>query len=270
MKAQRRHDLQTNSLAKVISGGPSNYGRFGGRILLVVLVALVVFFLVRYRISSSRESARLARENLSAARSIISNLHFADLLNAPPTEAASLRRRWTAEVSTALEEAARLSDEPEILAEILLARGDLNWALSTLTDIPGAATQPTLRMEQTKEELIIGAAESYTGVLNEYPGDTAAVIGARFGLAAVAENRGNWDEARQQYQAIIDNTAVAEAYRGQARLRVERATEWSKPVLLAEPTSQPSTDRTGIPFVTPTTAPSTTSATTTATTRPPP
>jgi len=263
MKAERRHELQTNTLAKVITGAPSAYSRYGGRVLLALTAAVLVFVLVRYRVSSSRESARLARENLAAARTTISNLHFADLLNAPPSEAASLRRRWTAEASTALEEAARLSDEPQILSEVLLARGDLNWALSTLTEVPGAATQPSLRMEMTPQQLVTGAEESYTGVLNQYPDETPAVVGARFGLAAVAEDRANWDEAKKQYQAIIDNPKIAEAYRGQARLRLEKAAEWSQPVLLVEPTSQPATtQRPGIPFAPPSTAPSTQPATT--------
>jgi hypothetical protein len=262
MKAERRHELQTNELAKVITGAPSAYSRYGGRVLLVVVAAALVFVLVRYRVTSSRESARLARENLAAARTTISNLHFADLLNAPPSEAASLRRRWTAEATTALEETARLSDEPQVMAEVLLARGDLNWALSTLTEIPGAATQPSLRMEQTKEQVLAGAEESYTGVLNQYPDETAAVVGARFGLAGVAENRGNWDEAKKHYQWIADNEKLAQAYRGQAKLRLERAPDWSQPVLLVEPTSQPSTDRTSIPFAPPSTAPTTQGATT--------
>src|SRR5688572_2827793 len=210
MKAERRHELQTNELAKVITGAPSAYSRYGGRVLLVVIAAVLVFVLVRYRITSSRESARMAREYLAAARTTISNLHFADLLNAPPNEAASLRRRWTSEASTALEEAGRMSEEPQVLSEVLLARGDLNWALSTLAEIPGAATQPSLRMEETREQLLAGAAESYTTILNQYPDETPAVVGAHFGLAAIAETKGNWDEARQHYQAIVDNPKIAE------------------------------------------------------------
>jgi hypothetical protein len=260
MKAQRRHELQTNELAKVITGAPSAYGRYGGRVLLVIVAAVLVVVLVRYRINTSRESARLARENLVAARSVITNLHMADLLPVPPSESASLRRRWTAEATTALEEAARLSDEPQVLSEVLLARGDLNWALSTLSDVPGAATQPTLRMEQTPEQLINGAAESYTGVLNQYAEQTNAVIGAHFGLAGIAENRGNWDEAKQHYQSIIDNTKIAEAFRGQAKLRLENMHEWSQPVLLVPATTQ-AVER-GVPFVTSTTPSTTQSATT--------
>lgn len=260
MKAERRHELQTNELAKVITGAPSAYGRYGGRVLLVAVAAVLVFVLVRYRITASRESARMARENLTAARSIISNLHIADLLPAPPNEAASLRRRWTAEASTALEEAGRLSDEPQVLSEVLLARGDLNWALSTLTDVPGAATQPSLRMEETAEQLINGAAQSYTAILNQYPDETNAVVGAHFGLAGIAENRGNWDEARKHYQAIVDNPKIAEAFRGQAKLRIENAAQWSQPVLLVPATSQ-AVER-GVPFLNPSTAPTTQSATT--------
>ena len=263
MKAQRRHELQNNSLAKVITGAPSAYSRYGGRVLLVLVVAALVFVLVRYRVSSAREGARLARENLATARSAINNLHYADLLGAPPHEAASLRRRWVAEATDGLDQALQLSDEPEVQAEALLARGDLNWALSTLTEIPGAATQPTLRMEKTPEQLLTGAADSYTAVLNQNSQQTAAVVGARFGLAGIAENRGKWDEAKKQYQAIIDMPNIAEAYKSQARIRLEGAAEWSQPVLLVEPTSQPTTtQRSGIPFVTPSTAPSTQPTTT--------
>ena len=45
---ERRHDLKTNALARGVEGMPRSLREYGSRILLVVLVAAIVFLLVRY------------------------------------------------------------------------------------------------------------------------------------------------------------------------------------------------------------------------------
>jgi hypothetical protein len=69
----------------------------------------------------------------------------------------------------------------------------------------------------------------------------AAVVAAHFGLAAIYENAGQWDKAKQKYHQIIDDAGVAEAYKTQARIRLEKASDWSQPVLLVAAATQPAT-----------------------------
>ena len=48
MKAERRHDLKTNALARGLEGFPYYWRTYGSQALLVVLIFLIVFMLVRY------------------------------------------------------------------------------------------------------------------------------------------------------------------------------------------------------------------------------
>ena len=60
MKAQRRHELQRSDLAKVIKQAPGFWQQSGGRWLLGAIAVLVVVILIRYRISSTRQTAAQA------------------------------------------------------------------------------------------------------------------------------------------------------------------------------------------------------------------
>jgi hypothetical protein len=117
----------------------------------------------------------------------------------------------------------------------------LNWALAQMGDVPEAATQPSLRLDADPKALLGAAESAYTEVLTQYADQNTAVVAANFGLAAVYESLGNWDNAKQKYQQILDNPGTAEAYRTQAKFRLERVADWSKPVLLAAAT-QPATE----------------------------
>lgn len=260
MKAQRRHELKTNTLDKVLTGAPDATRKYAGMLLLVVLAAVAAYSLVRYRINSARESARVATENLSTARNYITQLgqlDFAPSYVAPPQTKAEFRKRWADDARTALDQVSQSANEPRLLAEALLAKGDLSWTLANLDELPGAATQPSLRVEGIQRELLDAAEDAYTQIGTLHPDQQASVIAAKFGLAAVAENRGEWDKAKAQYEAIVNDANAAEAFKTQARIRLEKAADWSTPVILAAATTQEA-----VPAL-PTAPPTTTSTPTT-------
>lgn len=82
-----------------------------------------------------------------------------------------------------------------------------------------------LNAEQ-RDRMIAQAAELYQRVVSDAGtarGMALQAIGARFGLAAIAETRGQPEEAKKQYQAVID-AAKAAGYAGladEARKRLE-------------------------------------------------
>jgi predicted negative regulator of RcsB-dependent stress response len=59
------------------------------------------------------------------------------------------------------------------------------------------------------------AQAAFERIINEFPEQTLALGSAKLGLAAIAEDRGEWDSAKKQYEAIADksgpfaNTAFA-------------------------------------------------------------
>jgi hypothetical protein len=123
----------------------------------------------------------------------------------------------------------------------------LNWTLANLPPLPGAATRPTLQLPQPQQEYLDQAAQAYDQVLQKYPKQSLAVVSAHFGLAAIAENRGDWDTARQQYEAVTKLKEASQAFRDQASTRLNELDKLKAPVLLApatEPTTQASTPTT--------------------------
>ena len=240
MKAERRHELQTNTLAQALAGAPAWWQKYGGRVLFLLVALVLAIVLIRYRIQSGRQAEQAARENLSVARSLINDLDNFNALSAQPDQLTIVRE----DATRALEAATSGSEDPATLAEILIARGDLYW---TLASVPtAAATQPATQAaepQRSPAELIEEAARAYQGVLDLYPEQTQSAIAARFGLAAIAEDRGNWDQAKGHYEAVANDTAVAQAYRSHATRRLEQLPELSKPILITQPSpaTQPTT-----------------------------
>ncbi len=265
MKAERRHELQQNTLDQALKRAPEAARKYGGMVLLVVLAAVVGYVLIRYRISSAREAEQVATENLATARTNINQLARLHLYPIPPQQMTEFRKQWSDDTRTAIDSITGSVNDPKLLAEALLARGDLNWALAQMDEPAGAATQPALRLEVDQKTLLSEAESAYTDVVTQYGNQKQTVVAAHFGLAAISENRGEWDKAKQTYEQIANDEAVAEAFRQQARFRLAQAGDWSRPVLITAAT-QPS-PATGVPFLNaptnPTTAPAAAPALTT-------
>src|SRR5215207_478363 len=94
MKAQRRHELQENELAKVIKRAPNFWQESGGKFLAVCVAITIIVVLIRFRISSNREGAVQATENLATARTVIDELDRTAMSNpGAPVELIASRRR---------------------------------------------------------------------------------------------------------------------------------------------------------------------------------
>jgi hypothetical protein len=264
MKAERRHELKQNSLVRSLEGIPNRGKEFASRLSLgLVLVALVVV-LIRYRMNSNAEQVAKARAFLAEANSSIRLLTSANpeqifdgslFFAFPGNEAREAQGRnevYTTGIKAVDDAlAAAPSGDAQIHAQALIARGDLNFSLANLPPIPGAATRPSLAPPAPQDQLLKDAESAYNQVLQQYPGDIAMVTSARFGIAAVAEDRAGldpagaaslWDKARDQYQAISDSSA-SQSLRVIADNRKALVDQLSKPPLVGlEPigTSRPS------------------------------
>src|SRR4051812_23888925 len=94
MKAQRRHDLKTNTLARGLENLPEASRQHGTKILVAVLGVLLVVFLVRQWLTSSREKAVAAAYSLNNARASIGQLDDAlDMGFMSPQIIADLRQQ---------------------------------------------------------------------------------------------------------------------------------------------------------------------------------
>lgn len=243
MKADRRHDLKTNALARGLEGLPNYWRDYGSRALLVVVVALIVYLLVRYwndRKASQAQQAALAMNTIQEKLEDIDRLSGAFSANA--SQVADLRQKDARDVEDAIDTVLDHARDARAKANAYLARGELNWKLANLPELPGADTRPSLKVGN-RDKLLDNAKSAYEEVLRSNSGDALDEFSARTGLAAIAEDKHDWDAARQQYQLVADS-GLPEAFRNYARKRLADLPNYQKPVLIAppEPQTQPSTE----------------------------
>jgi hypothetical protein len=67
MKAERRHELQENALARVIQNLPIAARLYADKILLVVVIILAIVMLIRWRINAAQERTLGAADALATA-----------------------------------------------------------------------------------------------------------------------------------------------------------------------------------------------------------
>jgi hypothetical protein len=133
-----------------------------------------------------------------------------------------------------LEIALRLAPDSQMKAEAYLAQGNLNWALANYPSLPAAATQPALALKKTSDEYLTAAQSAYSEILIDPLSENHhALTGARLGLAAIAENQGDWDGANRYYQQVSDDPATDPTFKEYAQARAKMLDNLKHPVLLA-------------------------------------
>src|SRR5882757_5010965 len=134
MKAERRHELQTNTLALWLRWkAPEVWAKYGTHILLGIIVIALGIVLARHLMNKPIEEANRAADNLAAAREQISEVAVG--MRAPSDARGIL---------TLIQQAMEGSKRPEIQSEAQLAMGDYYWTLFNTPQMPGADTQPTI------------------------------------------------------------------------------------------------------------------------------
>src|SRR5690554_192559 len=83
MKAERRHQLQENSLAHALASAPFYLQKYGTQILLGLLIVILAVVLIRNRASSAREARETVAQYLTTVRSDIDQLAASADLSKP-------------------------------------------------------------------------------------------------------------------------------------------------------------------------------------------
>jgi hypothetical protein len=244
MKAERRHELKDNSLAATLFNLPEIGKKYGSRIALgIILLGLIVFW-VRYRMSTNEEHLDKARHSLADAKLDLQRLK--NLASGQPGQESAVaqqRQIWYADALTDADNAIASAgnQDLQLKAQALICKGDANFNLANLPDLPGAATQPSLQTQPDKTELLGEAEEAYKQVLLDFPQQHFESMAAHFGLAAIAENRAalgidpstdQWNEAHLQYQAILDDDSVTPPFKDYALYRQQLIPQLQQPALI--------------------------------------
>jgi tetratricopeptide (TPR) repeat protein len=249
MKPERRHELQTNTLAASLGGMPEWLRQNALRIVIILAIALLTYSAVQFRNNSRLRRQADAAQSLTTLRQrvrAISAIYY-DQSQAMTQQELALRRDGYADsAQSTFDEVIADTDEsdPAFRAQAYLLHGDLNWTLANLPMLPAAATQPSLRVRQSSQELLDGAARDYQRVIDDYPEQTLARDSALFGLAAVAEDRAAFDDAAQRYQQIMNDDSFPQSLRDAAKTKLADLDKMRKPIyfgLYPRPTTQPTT-----------------------------
>jgi hypothetical protein len=261
MKAERRHELQQNSLAGFLENFPIYLRVYADRILLVVVLILMVVVLIRWRMNANATRAVQLGNDLATAKGAVQQLANIDPMG-PGEQLATIRGQKIDEVNQAIDNIANNSSsvDPAIQAQALVTKADLNWALANSPPLRGAATQPMLQLPKSSTEYLDTAADAYQQVLKSYPDQKDAVLSSEFGLAAIEENRHNWDGATKYYEQI-KSSDVEPMYKDLADARIKSLPDLKEPLLIGTLTTKPA-GMTPLVFA-PTSQPATTQPTTT-------
>lgn len=249
MKAERRHELHTNTLAQFLTDLPLYLRFHANKILIGVIVICLAVLLIRHRITSAAEAKLQTQAALQTAEVGIDQLRLADRGETTDAGRAANRRKivdgLTASINQVLDNTSDAT-EPGIRAEALLAQGDMYWTLANLPRIPGAATQPSLSMGKTTDQFLDDAEASYQRILKSYDSLKVAKATALFGLAAIEENRGNWDKAAGYYKQITGDASISRMFKDFADQRIIVIPQIKVPVFTGtfsstQPSTAPST-----------------------------
>jgi hypothetical protein len=193
MKAQRRHELKENVLARELDqmrGLLSRYGNWiAGGIAAVVVVFLVVWY---YHSRSVRELS----EEQARLDSLVSEPNFTD--------------EQRLEGLTGLADHAR---SPVVGASAAVTAGDM---LSERY-LDGMRRTPPEDSPQTRQQ----AEKSYRLAIEKYPERKLFAARAHFGLAVLAETAGDFATAKGEYEQVVRlvDATYPVAVEAQGRLR---------------------------------------------------
>ena len=228
--SDRPLDPDANALERGLRRAPSFLAEYGSYLLLaaVLAVALVWFY------NSRRDSEQLQQQATSQA--LVNMARVVDGARQLRTFAAVLPSddldRRKAELASEFEAYAPLAAEAAgddgARAHGLRLRGDFGWIMATFpAGRPAtrpAATQPAEDLTPAPATRPAGswldeATAAYTQLIERYPGPAGDNLAALFGLAAVAEQRGDFDAAAGRYDAVMARPEYGESAKAAARDR---------------------------------------------------
>ena len=251
MDSQHRHELKTNALASGLTSLPELFRKHSSKLLTVVAIVLLVVAAVRYK--RSQDAVREMEVSQSLASGLASLAELNSRIYSPLGLLSEERQKMCDDaetnVKTAVEKVVNESDpkhDAGRLATAYAALGDLYWTLANHSPI--ATTQPATQPTTRPTHYLDLSRDAYLKVTKDFADQTQIVTAARFALAAIAENKRDWNAARGEYRAILESTTVLAADKLMAERRIAGVDELEKP-LLRLPASQPVIDL-------PTTAPS--------------
>jgi hypothetical protein len=242
MKAERRHELKTNSLADTLRDLPELARQWGSTVLLVGVVVALAILLLRVRANNAAARRIVNAQSIESAHEQIFRLQklYTELGQITDPEPALMQEFKAARdeyVNNALSELQSVqrdsgADDVTLAAE-QETEGDLYLTLAQAPDLPGSDQDSSLKLSRSSDSYLKDAASCYQQILDKYPTQSLSVQNARFGLATIATDQGLWDAAKAKYQDIVDASGSSPAVRKLAQSDLDNLDALKTAVYLA-------------------------------------
>lgn len=220
--------------------GPELLQKHAANILMVTLLLIAAGF---YFYSRSRnKAAEQAATNQNTAIAYDFAQQARSMFESPVANDAAARDRQlkARDVFTTVELVLSSDASPEQKVAAQLSKAEILWQLANAPDNSLATTQPAAGFTvKPPSSYLDDAEQAYTEILSKYPDQKEYAAISLISLAAIAETREKFDDARKWYDQVLGDAAIRSVYHDIATSRKEGLVDLAKPRLLAVPTSQP-------------------------------
>ena len=248
MKAEERHRLKTNELAQSLSQIPQYISKHSNQILTIALIVLVITVggLWAYRSWAGGKQKRFEQLNLQLMRTTrmqmeALNQAFAQTqpTGEPPPPASPYDADAVASVLGNLSEESPGTPvaKTALLQQAEVIRSALFFSEQDITD-----EQKSQMLEQIKG--------IYELIRQQYPDDALAQGTAQMGLALVAEEQEQWDQASKIYEEVIaagQGNLAGTVYPLLARRRLDIMENFTTPIVFPLTPPVPEFDLSSLP-----------------------
>ncbi|MBN2211314.1 MAG: hypothetical protein JW709_07955 [Sedimentisphaerales bacterium] len=231
MKSEERHKLKTNELADSLVSlrewVKNNASQIVGGVMIIAAIIIAVQWWFNTRVQGTQHNA----VNLQQQIMNVERLQWNAVAQAQDPEAEKNAALLTtgynvqAEVDS-LKQLAKKGAKAGLGATALLAEADALRSRLLYSTEPMDAAE--------KEDILSQTAQIYEQVLKQAPDMAMAVGQAHVGLGLIAEDRGDIEAARQQYEIVIslkDSLLAGTAWPGRAQQRLRVLDDITGPLI---------------------------------------
>jgi hypothetical protein len=244
MKASRPSKIITNAAPPEDHGWLGVLRRQANNILTVLLVIAAIAMLIKWRMRTAEAAKMTVNAQLLSAQSRVEQVRdaiFTDFQGDPsadpprkprvPSEELKTLNLLLSEANSAISNVLNSSDaDARMRAGAFIARGDLYWYLANLPPLPGSATQPSLQLGEPADIMLQKSSDAYQEVLKNstYADQHDAIATAHMGLAAIAENKRDWTAARQEFDAVVNDSKAQKVLQTAAKAQIDQLPDLQK------------------------------------------
>ena len=201
MKAEERHKLKSNELADSIKELSEFFNRHSTKLLAGVIVILIlaagVLWTQKNKVESRYERISLLQNLIAQSDQL--RYRAAQQARVQPEEGATGEFLYNVEPQAGLlAELAQMEVGSPVGITALLQQAQ-NLRSQLLYSDRAMSEQEQLDLSRRTEVI-------YKRVISECPKQAVVTATAKFGLALLAEDSGQWDQAKQIYETIADDT----------------------------------------------------------------